>query len=311
MKIHKIIFLGFVFLLSFGFSENYARFSGSFLRMGTSARSIAMGSAFTAEMDYGFAAYHNPAWTAFQTEKQVGFNYQNLSLDRRLATSSFSAPLPPTAGIGVAWLSAGVTEIQGRNSTGEKTAIMRTSEDAFIVTFSQRIKPWLAVGANFKILRNQLPSNEENLQGSGLGFDIGLLIKPGEGKTIGLMIQDMSASYQWKTGDVYDEGRPYKDSFPTLYRIGTSFNMPNILVVADIGFITDHESFMDVLPRAGIEYNLYESFYLRSGYGNNRISIGMGMDYTLFKSQDSRLDYAFSLEAAGQMGFILSYAFIF
>ena len=41
--------------------SDYASYSGAFLRMGTSARSLSMGSGFTAEIDQGFAAYHNPA----------------------------------------------------------------------------------------------------------------------------------------------------------------------------------------------------------------------------------------------------------
>ncbi|MBT3589154.1 MAG: PorV/PorQ family protein [Candidatus Marinimicrobia bacterium] len=310
MKSIKHILILFLFVTSI-VAENYAGLSGGFLRIGTSARSTSMGSAFTAEMDHGFSAYHNPAWAAFNTDKQVGFNYQTLSLDRRLAVSSFSAPLPPTAGVGVAWLSAGVTDIQGRSSSGEKTEIMNTSEDAFFITFSQRIKPWLSVGANFKILRNQLPTNDGDLRGSGLGFDIGILIKSGKGQTIGLMIQDMSSNYQWNTGDIYDEGRPYKDEFPTLYRIGTKYIFNNFLFVGDLGFITNHQTFMDILPRAGLEYVLMDQYYVRGGYGNNRFSAGIGMDYKLLKSHDSRLDYAFSMDIAGQMAHIMSYAFHF
>ncbi len=301
----------FSLFISLAVSENYAGLSGSFLRIGTSARSTSMGSAFTAEMDHGFSAYHNPAWASFIIDKQLGFNYQTLSLDRRLAITSFTAPLPPTAGIGVAWLGAGVTDIQGRSSSGEKTEIMTTSEDAFYITFSQRIKPWLSVGANFKILRNHLPANDGNLKGSGLGFDIGILLKSGDGKIIGIMIQDMSSNYQWNTGDIYDEGRPYKDEFPTLYRIGSRFVFNQILIVGDVGFITDHNSFVDMVPRIGFEYTLMDQYYLRSGYGNNRFSAGIGMDYKLFKAHDSRLDYAFSIDTAGQTAFILSYALHF
>ncbi len=47
------------------------------------------------------------------------------------------------------------------------------------------------------------------------------------------------------------------------------------------------------------------------GYGNNRFSAGIGMDYKLLKSHDSRLDYAFSMDIAGQMAHIMSYAFHF
>ena len=43
-------------LFSLIYASDYASYSGAFLRMGTSARSLAMGSGFTAEIDQGFAA---------------------------------------------------------------------------------------------------------------------------------------------------------------------------------------------------------------------------------------------------------------
>ena len=112
------------------------------------ARSIAMGGAFTAEKDHGFATFNNPAWAAFLTNRQVGLSYSSMSLDRRLSGLNFATPLPPTAGLGIAWVSAGVTDIQGRNSAGEKTTMMQTSEDALMISFAQRILPWFSFGAN-------------------------------------------------------------------------------------------------------------------------------------------------------------------
>ena len=126
-------------LISSIFAEDYAGLSGSFMRLGITARSIAMGGAFTAEKDHGFSTFYNPAWAAFLIDRQVGLSYSSMSLDRRLSGLSFATPLPPTAGLGIAWVSAGVTDIQGRNSAGEKTTMMQTSEDALMISFAQRI----------------------------------------------------------------------------------------------------------------------------------------------------------------------------
>ena len=51
-------FTTFILLFSVSFGEDYAGLSGSFLRVGMTARSIAMGGAFTAEKDHGFAAFN-------------------------------------------------------------------------------------------------------------------------------------------------------------------------------------------------------------------------------------------------------------
>jgi len=131
---------------SLSIAADYAGYSGSFLRMGTSARSLAMGSGFTAEIDHGFTAYHNPAGVAFLNKRQLGFSYHALNLDRRLMMSSISTGLPPTAGMGMAWVSSGVDNIQGRSTAGSKTQVLSTSEDAIFISFAQRITPWLALG---------------------------------------------------------------------------------------------------------------------------------------------------------------------
>jgi len=315
MRRYLTIFILF-FTVSFG--EDYAGLSGSFLRIGMTARSIAMGGAFTAEKDHGFAAFYNPAWAAFLTNRQVGLSYSSMSLDRRLSGLNFATPLPPTAGLGIAWVSAGVTDIQGRNSAGEKTTMMQTSEDALMISFAQRILPWFSFGANIKILQNQLPINE-SYKGSGIGFDIGLLIKSGKSTTFGLMVQDINSMYNWDSGDLYAEGRIYSEYFPTIYRLGTRFIFKNIRVVADAGFITNYrlgkkienDIFVNLLPRVGIEYTYLDLYYFRGGLGNGRIAFGWGLEYDLINNNDSRIDYTFSMDWASQLAHTLSYAFNF
>ena len=48
-------------IFSLVFAQDWGGQSGSFLRMGITARSMAMGGGFTAELDRSFAAFHNPA----------------------------------------------------------------------------------------------------------------------------------------------------------------------------------------------------------------------------------------------------------
>jgi len=162
----KIIYL--ILTLTFINGQSYASFAGSFLRMGSSARSMAMGSAFTAEIDPGFAAYHNPASMVFLESRQLGFSHHLLPLDRRFTATNFSIPLPPTASLGVAWISAGVDKIDGRTGAGQHTQYLSTSEDAFMVSFAQQLFPWFSAGINVKILRHQLPINEVDLSGTTL-----------------------------------------------------------------------------------------------------------------------------------------------
>ena len=301
-----------ILFFTLGKGQDWASHSGGFLRMGVSARSIAMGGGFTAELDKSFATFHNPAWASFLVERYIGTSYTNLSLDRRLAANSFAMSLPPTAGIGIAWVFAGVNDIQGRYSTGMKSSKMQTGENALMITFAQRIRPWLSIGANFKLLKYDLPiTDSDQISGSGIGFDIGLLIKTGNYNTLGIMVQDLSSNYQWDTDDIYAQGGPYKENFPILYRIGSRFSNKGLAVVGDIGIITNGRTFSGILPRFGVEYSFLEQYFFRGGYGNDRFAFGVGYEYQLFSNKDSRIDYAYSMDWVAQTAHTISYAFSF
>ena len=297
------------------FAADYAGYSGAFLRMGTSARSLAMGSGFTAEIDQGFSAYHNPASVAFLNKRQLAFSHHGLNLDRRLMMSSISTSIPPTAGLGVAWVSSGVDNIQGRSTSGYKTQILSTSEDAIFISFAQRITPWLALGINVKILNHQLPMNESQLAGKGTGFDIGFMVLPEEKLRFAFMIQDLNTNYQWNTGQVFEgEGRIYKESFPTMYRLGTTFTFQRIYFVGDIGVVANQDDILGMTMRFGGEYHLSENYFIRGGFGNSRFSLGAGFNFTFLNLNDAFFDYAVVIEphsASQGMIHVFTYAFNF
>ena len=297
------------------FAADYAGYSGAFLRMGTSARSLAMGSGFTAEIDQGFSAYHNPASVAFLNKRQLAFSHHALNLDRRLMMASISTGLPPTAGLGVAWVSSGVDNIQGRSTSGKETKKLSTSEDAIFISFAQRITPWLALGINVKILNHQLPMNESELAGKGTGFDIGFMVLPEEKLRFAFMIQDLNTNYQWNTGQVFEgEGRIYKESFPTMYRLGTTFTFQRIYFVGDIGVVANQDDILGMTMRFGGEYHLSENYFIRGGFGNSRFSLGAGLNFTFLNLNDAFFDYAVVIEphsASQGMIHVFTYAFNF
>jgi len=310
--VHKYLI---IIITSLSFAADYAGYSGTFLRMGTSARSLAMGSGFTAEIDQGFSAYHNPASVAFLNKRQLAFSYHGLNLDRRLMMSSISTGLPPTAGLGVAWVSSGVDNIQGRSTSGYKTQTLSTSEDAIFISFAQRITPWLALGINVKILRHQLPMNESELAGKGTGFDIGFMVLPEEKLRFAFMIQDLNTNYHWNTGQVFEgEGRVYKESFPTMYRLGTTFTFQRIYFVGDIGVVANQDDILGMTMRFGGEYHLSENYFIRGGFGNSRFSLGAGFNFTFLNLNDAFFDYAVVIEphsASQGMIHVFTYAFNF
>ena len=288
-----------------------ASFAGGFLRMGASARAMAMGSGFTAEIDAGFAAYHNPGSMVFTNKRQLGFSHHFLPLSRRFMAANFSIPIPPSAGLGIAWISAGTDKIDGRTSSGEHTQYLSTSEDAFMISFAQRILPWFSAGINIKILKHQLPMNTMDLSGKGIGMDFGVFIRTEKGANLAFMVQDLNSRYHWKTDKIFERGKEYVEQFPTLYRVGTTFHYGKAYVAADGGMIMNGKELLGYTIRIGGEYPYMDHYFIRAGLGNGRMSVGVGVDWSLLKDNDAKLDYAFVFENPAGSAHIFTYAFTF
>jgi hypothetical protein len=288
-----------------------ASFAGGFLRMGASARAMAMGSGFTAEIDAGFAAYHNPGSMVFTNKRQLGFSHHFLPLSRRFMAANFSIPIPPSAGLGIAWISAGTDKIDGRTSSGEHTQYLSTSEDAFMISFAQRILPWFSAGLNIKILKHQLPMNTMDLSGKGIGMDFGVFIRTEKGANLAFIVQDLNSRYHWKTDKIFERGKEYVEQFPTLYRVGTTFHYGKAYVAADGGMIMNGKELLGYTIRIGGEYPYMDHYFIRAGLGNGRMSVGVGLDWSLLKDNDAKLDYAFVFENPAGSAHIFTYAFTF
>ena len=267
-----------------------ASFAGGFLRMGASARAMAMGSGFTAEIDAGFAAYHNPGSIVFTNKRQLGFSHHFLPLSRRFMAANFSTLIPPSAGLGIAWISAGTDKIDGRTSSGEHTQYLSTSEDAFIISFAQQILPWFSAGLNVKILKHQLPMNTMDLSGKGIGMDFGVFIRTEKGANLAFMVQDLNSRYHWKTDKIFERGKEYVEQFPTFYRAGTTFHYGKAYVAADGGMIMNGKELLGYTIRIGGEYPYMDHYFIRAGLGNGRMSVGVGVDWSLLKDNDAKLD---------------------
>ncbi len=288
-----------------------ASFAGGFLRMGASARAMAMGSGFTAEIDAGFSAYHNPGSMVFTNKRQLGFSHHFLPLSRRFMAANISTPIPPSAGLGIAWISAGTDKIDGRTSSGEHTQYLSTSEDAFMISFAQRILPWFSAGLNIKILKHQLPMNTMDLAGKGMGMDFGVFIRTEKGANLAFMVQDLNSRYHWKTDKIFERGKEYVEQFPTLYRAGTTFHYGKAYVAADGGMIMNGKELLGYTIRIGGEYPYMDHYFIRAGLGNGRMSVGVGLDWSLLKDNDAKLDYAFVFENPAGSAHIFTYAFTF
>ncbi len=301
----------FIMLSSLLFAQDYSGYAGSFLRAGTGARSIAMGNALTAGTDLNYPAYFNPAGVAAASNRKLLFTHQFLSLDRHQSIISFTTPLPPVGGISVGWIGAGVNGIDGRDLAGVHTDDLYATENAFLISFGIAPIQHLQVGSTLKILQNQLPNIDGNIIGKGVGFDFGILYAFKANLNFAFVIKNINSAYQWSNKLTDDLGRIYKDKFPLQVRSGVQYKIYSIIIVGDIGsYLADNE-LLGLDYRIGTEYTYNNSYFLRTGYRNDRLSFGVGFKYHQFDKFTSLFDYAIVVEPVTSLTHVISYAINF
>ncbi len=292
--------------------SKYNSMAGSFSRMGFGARGIGMGNSMGAVIDGNLVSYYNPALSAFQQGNYFQTSYSFLSLDRSLNFLNFTRkfdlgksktdPNKPrsTAGISVGIINAGVSDIDGRDSQGEKFKTLSTSENQFFLSFSNRFSEKLALGVGLKFYYYKL---YEDITSSAFGFDIGALYKYNNNLTFAAVISDINTKYKWDTSSLYGvEGNSTINEFPLLMKFAAAykFDDPNLLATLEF----EHSNAETDFLRIGAEYVIFENLFLRAGV--DRLSVGnsdipmrptFGFSYfKLFSGMNIGIDYAFVLE---------------
>ena len=285
--------MGGFFLSSMLNGQDFARFPGSFMRMGTTARAVSLGSALTADSNFGLTGVYNPAGTAFLEQRHGTAGHQILSLNRQLSCVGITMELPPTAGIGIAWIHAGVNHIEERNSLGEYSGRLSTGENAFVLSFAQNFSGRFALGLNAKMMTHTLPIYDEKLMGTAVGVDLGFLYKVNDFVHLGGVVQNLNAKYQWKTNAIFEEtGTIYYEAFPVIYKAGIKTRFVNFQVLCDVEFVTNNSLLLGKRLNGGIEFYLNENVTFR--YGKREEQFGIGFGYTYFKLDNYgvTLDYS-------------------
>jgi hypothetical protein len=193
---------------------------GAFSRMGFGARGMAMGNAMSAVMSGDIIGYYNPALLSYAASRNGSASFGFLSLDRKLNFLQYTQPLPPMAGLSFGIINSGVSNIDGRDSDGEPTGPLKTSENQVNFGFSARLKNGLSFGLSFKLYYYQLYAD---LVSTTIGLDLGALYRVNEEIAVSLVVRDINSKYKWDSGKLYGQsGSTTQDNFPLLYIAGTS-----------------------------------------------------------------------------------------
>lgn len=288
---------------------------GAFSRIGFGARGIGFGNALSSITEGQLVSYYNPAITPFQESNSFQAGYSFLSLDRSLNFLSFTRKFDfysskdtiaetrkprTTAGLSIGVINSGVGKIDGRDNNGLPTGELSTSENQFFIGLAARVSEKLSLGVAVKFFYYKL---YEEVNSNGLGFDIGALYRMNDNFNVSLVIADINSKYKWDTSPIYEqEGIVSEDKFPNLRKIGVSYRNKELGILGAIEF--ENSDAKSNILRAGVEYNIYDQFYIRGGLdqfnlNNTDWPIKPSLGFSYFQALSNfvvGVDYAFQIE---------------
>ncbi len=173
---------------------------------------MAMGNAMNSVTSEGSYSYYNPAFAAIQSDFiQVDAGTAIISFDRRLNMVHSHFQLPPSAGLSISLLHGRAGKIDGRDLNGYHTENLSTNEFQLIGNFGIRFfnSFWAGIGLKYNMARYhpEMPTT------TGIGIDLGILIKPLSKLHLGITVQDLLASYRFNSSELYGTDAANKQQF--------------------------------------------------------------------------------------------------
>jgi len=288
---------------------------GAFSRIGFGARGIGMGNAMSSITEGELVSYYNPAITPFQENNSFQAGYSFLTLDRALnffnytrrfdfysSKDTISENRKPrtTAGISVGVINSGVRNIDGRDNNGLPTGELSTSENQFFIGLAARISEKVSIGVSTKFFYYSL---YEEVSSTSIGLDIGALYRINENFNVSFVVTDLMSKYEWDTSPVYQqEGLNTEDKFPNLRKLGVSYRNKELGLLGSVEF--ENSSVKTNILRAGVEYNIYDQFFIRGGIDqfnmtNTDWPVKPSLGFSFFQPFGDLVvgvDYAFQIE---------------
>ncbi len=319
LKVKLIIAFLLSSLAAEGFSNDVGRggYAGASLRMGLGARAMAMGGGSAALVDDGYAGYYNPAGIPFLSYHRFTATLNSMALDRHLFYVGYSQSMGGRnglmkAGFSAGWLCTGVDQIDARDFNGNSMGTLSNWENCFFFSFALNPAPLFSLGFSGKLLYNRFPGiteKKESVSAVGLGFDVGVIVKPLRHVVLGLSFRDLGAKYSWNTQKLWERGTETVDTFPRVLSGGVV--LEKLFGCMTFLFDLNKVEYQPLAYAAGTEIELYKRFFLRAGIRDSKLTFGGGCQFELF-GKITQYDYGFVPDPVAPRGnHVFTWSFIF
>jgi len=278
----------------------------AFNDIGVGARPLGLGGAFVAVADDGNATVYNAGGLGYIETIQLSFTHARHFAG--LINHNYFGVVLPFGKIGAFGISFG--------QLGEKENIYK--EQMGTLSYSRRILERVSAGVNVKVLGTSFDKDNEAVSSneyfadktntSAATIDLGVLVKPIAGLSIGFAAENLAPADVNISADVPDEDR----YVPKNVRIGLAYNLSAIAQSAQQEALRDVLEDMQGLFEAsfrngeteihvGAEAWIQKSIGLRAGYGaksgvGSSSSMALGASVKIPISEFAlQFDYAFQI----------------
>jgi hypothetical protein len=272
--------------------EAAAGMPGDWLARYATARSIGLGGAFVAAADDALGVVWNPAGLQQNLQNAVHFETARYFEDTSINGLSFVMPARRLPTLGFTMLSLSSDGFERTNELNESMGTFKNSDMAFLLSASKSVTPKLALGANIKVVRQEV----ESFTSTGVGGDLGALYQVTPRLRAGLSVLNV--------GGPSLSAREVKESYPLEVRGGLAFGYLSGRGLLSIE--ADHREGPGTTFHAGTEVWFQEMFGLRAGY--NAEEPAGGFSYRM--NQQLQFDYGMNDHELGLVHYVaLSYKF--
>lgn len=322
----------FLLLPVLAWSQAVRKYSNEFLSIGVDAAALGMSNAVVANTADVNAGYWNPAGLLNLEDKQLAVMHANYFANiAQYDYVAFGMPLDNSSAIGLSLIRFGVDDIlnttqlidnQG-NIDYNRISLFSAADYAFTLSYARALPlEGIHYGINAKIIRRIIGDFASSW---GFGFDLGLQFESNKDWKLGVMIRDITTTYNtWTINE--DAYQTIKDAVPgenqdlpetseiTLpkaqFGVSKKFEFHNEMSLLAAGNLNmQFAQTNDIIstkavsidPALGLEWGYTNLVFLRAGLGNfqqitqiddtNKLSfqpnIGLG-----FKYKGIQVDYA-------------------
>jgi len=266
----------------------------TFLKLGVSGRSVAMGDAMAASVSGAAATHYNPAGLLPRDgagNAEMIFMHKEWIQDTRTEFLGARVSVSDPLALGFSVNTTTVSDIELRTRPGPAEGTFTSRSLALGVSGAYRVAEGVSAGITARYLYEKILVDDA----SGFGIDLGMQYQtPLEGLSAGVALANLGTM-----GDLRNE----PSRLPALLRGGAAFALPvaslhGALLLAIDGLFIFPES--RSLLNAGTELSVEGIFMVRAGYQagseGRGLSLGGGVRHGIFA-----LDYAFS-RLSGDLG---------